>query len=122
MYKFLTYNGNINTNFIFEFPCKEFPFPFNGLCIQLFAELNAFMRGVKHRFFFRGNKSVSTKWRAFRLIRDKDTPFGYADTKFQTSTLNHGGVMGSEVHPGNGHISKKMNTAKFRSHRLFTNF
>ena len=61
---------------------------FNGLCIQLFAKLNTFMGGVKHRPFFGGYKSFSTKGRVFKLIWDKDTPFGYDDTKFQTSTLN----------------------------------
>ena len=60
----------------------------NGLCIQRFAELNTFMGGVKHRHFLGGYKSFSTEWRAFKLIQDKDMPFGYADTKFQTSTLN----------------------------------
>ena len=65
------------------------------------------MGGSSTGLFFGGYKSFSTKGRAFKLIRDKDTPFGYDDTKFQTSTLNHGGVMGSEVHPGNGHISMK---------------
>ena len=63
--------------------------------------------GVKHRSFFGGYKSFSTKGRAFKLIRE-DTPFGYDDTNFQSSTLNHGEVMGSEVHPGNKHILKKI--------------
>ena len=68
-----------------------------------------------------GYKSFSTKVKVFKLIQDKDTPFGYDDTKFQTSTLNHGGVTRSEVHSGNGHISKKMNT-KFQPTRFVYHF
>ena len=46
--------------------------------------------GVKHWSFFGGYKSFSTKGKTFKLIRDKDTPFGYDDTNFQTSTLTVG--------------------------------
>ena len=54
-----------------------------------------------------GYKSFSTKGKAFKLIQDKDTPFGYDDTKFQTSTLNLWKFMGSLVHSDNRHILKK---------------
>ena len=58
--------------------------------------------------------SFSTKGRVFELLQDKDIPFGYDDAKFQTRKLNHLEVMGSEVHPGNGYISKNsMLTTKF---------
>ena len=72
--------------------------------------------GVKHRTFGRLfiYKSFSTNGRAFKFIQHKDTPFGYDDTKFQTSTVNHKGVMGSEVHPGNGHVSKNSMNTKFQ--------
>ena len=70
-----------------------------------FAELNAFMGGSSTAHLG-GYKSFSTKGKAFKLIHDKDTPFRYDDTKFQTGKLNSGKVMGSLVHPGNRHISK----------------
>ena len=70
-----------------------------------------------------GCKSFSTKGKAFKLIQDKDTPFGYDGTKFQTSTLKHWKVMRSEGHPGNGHISNNfMNAQNSSQHGLFTNF
>ena len=78
-----------NTSSVLKTNLKAGQENINGLCIRLFAELNAFMGGVKHRSFFGGYKSFSTKGRAFKLIQDKDTPFGYDHTKFQTSALNH---------------------------------
>ena len=52
-------------------------------------------------------------------MQDKDRPFGYDGTKFQTSKLIHGGVMESEVHHGEMHIWKKTN---IKCHRICLRF
>ena len=53
----------------------------DGLCIQLFAELNAYNGGPEpHNWEV--YISFSTKRRALKLSQDKDAPFGYDDTKF----------------------------------------
>ena len=64
--------------------------------------------------------SISIQGWSSKLLQHKDTPFCYDDTKFQTSTLKRWEVIRSEVHPGNGHISKTsmFTNTKFQPFRL----